>query len=233
MFLIGLTGGAATGKSTTSKYFRELGVPVIDADEVAKQIVEPGQPAFNEIKETFGQSVIDQMTGKIDRSALMSLILEDESKRQKLNGITHPRIFRRMIWQIAGFASKGHNYAVLDVPLLFESSGRLAKWFHKIIVVTCERDLQMQRLMESRQMTERESGKLIDVQMSLDQKAALANYVVENSGNFQDLKSQITEIHSELCKSNLHWKIRVGLGLALGGIFGLVFAISRKLIITK
>ena len=121
----------------------------------------------------------------------MSLILEDESKRQKLNGITHPRIFRRMIWEIASFAAKGHNYAVLDVPLLFESSGRLAKWFHKIIVVTCERDLQMQRLMESRQMTERESGKLIDVQMSLDQKAALANYVVENSGNFQDLKSQV------------------------------------------
>jgi len=231
MFLIGLTGGAATGKSTTSKYFRELGVPVIDADEVAKQIVEPGQPAFNEIQETFGQSVIDQVTGKIDRSALMSLILEDEAKRKKLDEITHPRIFRRMIWQIAGFASKGHNYAVLDVPLLFEK--RLAKWFHKIIVVTCERDLQMQRLMESRQMTERESGKLIDVQMSLDQKAALANYVVENSGNFQDLKSQIVEIHTELCKSNLHWKIRVGLGLALGGIFGLVFAMSRKFIIRK
>lgn len=232
MFLIGLTGGAATGKSTTSKYFRELGVPVIDADEVAKQIVEPGQPAFNEIQETFGQSVIDQMTGKIDRSALMSLILEDEAKRKKLDEITHPRIFRRMIWQIAGFASKGHNYAVLDVPLLFEKK-ILAKWFHKIIVVTCERDLQMQRLMESRQMTERESGKLIDVQMSLDQKAALANYVVENSGNFQDLKSQIVEIHTELCKSNLHWKIRVGLGLALGGIFGLVFAMSRKFIIRK
>ena len=63
----------------------------------------------------------------------MSLILEDESKRQKLNGITHPRIFRRMLWEIAGFASRGHNYAVLDVPLLFESSGRLVKWFHKII----------------------------------------------------------------------------------------------------
>ena len=68
-----------------------------------------------------------------DRAALMSLILEDESKRQKLNGITHPRIFRRMLWEIAGYASRGHNYAVLDVPLLFESSGRLAKWFHKII----------------------------------------------------------------------------------------------------
>ena len=76
-----------------------------------------------------------------DRAALMSLILEDESKRQKLNGITHPRIFRRMLWEIAGFASRGHNYAVLDVPLLFESSGRLVKWFHKIIgdiyVPTC------------------------------------------------------------------------------------------------
>ena len=137
----------------------------------------------------------------------MSLILEDESKRQKLNGITHPRIFRRMIWEIASFAAKGHNYAVLDVPLLFESSGRLAKWFHKIIVVTCERDLQMQRLMESRQMTERESGKLIDVQMSLDQKAALANYVVENSGNFQDLKSQVILFSLFLIRSGRTFKL--------------------------
>jgi len=231
MFLIGLTGGAATGKSTTSVYFRELGVPVIDADAVARQILEPGQPAFKEIEETFGQSVIDETTGKIDRAALMSLILEDEAKRKKLNQITHNRILRQMIKEIASIALKGHNYAVLDVPLLFES--KWDKWFHKILVVTCERDLQMQRLMESRKMTERESGKLIDVQMSLDQKAALANYVVENSGNFQDLKSQIVEIHTELSKSNLHWKIRVGLGLALGGIFGLVFAMSRKFIIRK
>ena len=123
----------------------------------------------------------------------MSLILEDETKRKKLNEITHSRILRRMIWEIASIASKGHNYAVLDVPLLFES--KWDKWFHKILGVTCERDLQMQRLMESRKMTERESGKLIDVQMSLDQKAALANYVVENSGNFQDLKSQVSQVH--------------------------------------
>merc|ERR1711894_133222 len=163
----------------------------------------------------------------------MSMILEDESKRRKLNGITHPKIFRRMLWEIASYTCLGHNYAVLDVPLLYESSGHLINWLHSVLVVTCERDLQMQRLMEARKMTERESGKLIDVQMSLDQKAALANYVVENSGNFQDLKSQITEIHAELCKSNLHWKIRVGIGLTLGGIFGLVFALSRKLIVSK
>ena len=75
----------------------------------------------------------------------MSLILEDESKRKILNGITHPRIVRRMIWEIATYAAKGHTYAVLDVPLLFESSEKFLKWFHKIIVVTCERDMQMQR----------------------------------------------------------------------------------------
>lgn len=122
----------------------------------------------------------------------MTIILEDNDKRQKLNGITHPRIMMRMIWEIASFAAKGHNYAVLDVPLLYESSGgKLTKWLHKVIVVTCERDLQMQRLMESRAMTERESGLLIDAQMSLDQKAAMADYVVENSGNLNDLKTQV------------------------------------------
>ena len=126
-----------------------------------------------------------------NRAALMSMILEDEAKRKLLNGITHPRIMRRMIWEIATYAARGHTYAVLDVPLLFESSGKLLKWFHKIIVVTCERDLQMQRLMEARSMSERESGLLIDAQMSLDQKASRADYVVENSANFEDLKSQV------------------------------------------
>ena len=103
----------------------------------------------------------------------MSLILEDEDQRRRLNAITHPRIFRRMLWEIASYAAKGHNYLVLDVPLLYESSGRtLTKWFHKIIVVTCERDLQMQRLMEARGMTERKSALLIDAQMSLEKKAS-------------------------------------------------------------
>ena len=80
-----------------------------------------------------------------NRAALMSLILEDETKRKQLNNITHPKILRRMIWEIATYAARGHTYAVLDVPLLFEEGGKLLKWFHKIIVVTCERDLQMQR----------------------------------------------------------------------------------------
>jgi dephospho-CoA kinase len=132
----------------------------------------------------------------------MSLILEDESKRRQLNGITHPRIFRRMLWEIASYAAKGHNYAVLDVPLLFESSAKLIKWFHKIIVVTCERDLQMQRLMEAREMTERNSGLLIDAQMDLEQKANRADYVVENSGNLQDLKTQVCKKHGSRVKAS-------------------------------
>ena len=162
-----------------------------------------------------------------DRAALMSMILEDESKRRKLNGITHPKIFRRMLWEIAGYACLGHNYAVLDVPLLYESSGHMINWLHSVLVVTCERDLQMQRLMEARKMTERESGLLIDAQMSLDQKAALADFVIENSSNFQDLKAQIVEIHAALSESKLHWKIRMGIGLAIGSIFGIVFAIKK------
>ena len=166
-----------------------------------------------------------------DRAALMSMILEDESKRRKLNGITHPKIFRRMLWEIAGYACLGHNYAVLDVPLLYESSGHMINWLHSVLVVTCERDLQMQRLMEARKMTERESGLLIDAQMSLDQKAALADFVIENSSNFQDLKAQIVEIHAALSESKLHWKIRMGIGLAIGSIFGIVFAIKKTHII--
>jgi len=87
-----------------------ISLPVIDADEVARKIVEPGEPAFLEIKTTFGQDVVDATTGNINRAALMSLILEDESKRKILNGITHPRIVRRMIWEIATYAAKGWRF---------------------------------------------------------------------------------------------------------------------------
>lgn len=229
MFLVGLTGGVGTGKSTTAAMFRELGVPIVDCDRIAKQIVEPGRPAWQKIKNEFGNNVlVGDESGHLDRDALRRIIVADDTKRRSLDRITHPYILWQMAWEVVSLAASGHNFAVLDIPLLFESGGRFINYLHKIAVVVCEPDLQIQRLMENRGMSEAESTALINVQMSLDKKSERADYVLENSGNLQDLKHQVTEIHQKLTKSTLHWKIRLGLGIALGGLMGVLYLVAKQ-----
>jgi len=227
MFLVGLTGGVATGKSTVSTMFRELGVPVIDADAMAKRIVEPGRKAWKEIRAEFGQSVFYD-NGELNRAALRTIIFEDEEQRQKLNRITHPEIYKEMFWEAVKCAAGGHQYVVLDLPLLFEA-GVMVSYMHKIIVVTCEEDLQLQRLMEQRQLTERDSKLMIGAQMPLEKKSEMAQFVIENSGSFTDTTEQVTRIHSTLKNSMFHWKVRLIFGLAVGGIFGVVFFVTKKM----
>jgi len=229
MFLIGLTGGVGTGKSTTAAMFRELGVPIVDCDLIAKQIVEPGRPAWLKIKNEFGSEVLlDDDSGKLDRDSLRRIILANDDKRRSLDRITHPYILWQMAWEVVSLAAAGNNFAVLDIPLLFESGGRFINYLHKIAVVVCEPDLQIQRLMENRGLSEAESTALINVQMSLDKKSEKADYVLENSGNLQDLKQQVLEIHQKLNQSKFHWKIRLGIGIALGGLMGVIYMVAKQ-----
>merc|ERR1711915_460110 len=110
---------------------------------------------------------------------------------------------------------------------LFEA-GVMVAYMHKIIVVTCEEDLQLQRLMEQRHLSERDSKLMIGAQMNMDQKAAMAQYVIENSGSIQDTCEQVSRIHKNLTKSFFHWKVRFFFGVAFGGLVGLVYLISKK-----
>jgi len=226
MFLVGLTGGVATGKSTVSNMFRELGVPVIDADAMARRIVEPGRKAWREIKTEFGPSVFHD-NGELNRAALRKVIFEEEEQRQKLNRITHPEIYKEMIWEAVKCGLAGYQYIIMDLPLLFEA-GVMVAYMHKIIVVTCEEDLQLQRLMEQRHLSERDSKLMIGAQMNLDKKAEMAQYVIENSGSIHDTHDQVSRIHRSLSKSFFHWRIRLYVGVAIGGVAGLVYLISRK-----
>jgi dephospho-CoA kinase len=226
MFLVGLTGGVATGKSTVSNMFREAGVPVIDADAMARRIVEPGRRAWRAIKEEFGQCVFHD-NGELNRAALRTIIFEDESQRQKLNRITHPEIYKEMCWEALKCAASGHQYIVMDLPLLFEA-GVMVAYMHKIVVVTCEEDLQLQRLMEQRHLTERDSKLMIGAQMNMDEKAAMAQFVIENSGSLQDTQEQVARIHTNLSKSFFHWRVRLYLGVAVGGLVGLVYFLTKK-----
>ena len=203
--------------------------------------------------------LLDDETGQLDRDALRRMMVADDNMRRSLDRITHPYILWQMAWEVVSLAAEGHSFAVLDIPLLFESGGKLLRllflsssygyisaslcsncisfhfltgrminYLHKIAVVVCERDLQIQRLMENRGMSEAESIALINVQMSLDQKSERADYVLENSGNLQDLKHQVVEIHQKLSQSSFHWKIRLGIGIAIGGLMGVFYLVAKQ-----
>jgi len=228
MFLVGLTGGVATGKSTVSNMFRELGVPVIDADAMARRIVEPGRTAWRAIKDEFGQCVFHD-NGELNRAALRTIIFEDEEQRQKLNRITHPEIYKEMWWEAVKCAASGYQYIIMDLPLLFEA-GVMVPYMHKIIVVTCEEDLQLQRLMEQRHLSERDAKLMIGAQMNLDQKSSMAQFVIENSGSLFDTTDQVSRIHSNLSHSFFHWKVRFLVGFTVGGFLGFIYYLSKKIV---
>ena len=120
------------------------------------------------------------------------MLCQDEDQRQKLNRITHPEIYKEMWWEAAKCAASGYQYIIMDLPLLFEA-GVMVPYMHKIIVVTCEEDLQLQRLMEQRHLSERDAKLMIGAQMNLDQKADRAQFVIENSGSLHDTTDQVSD----------------------------------------
>lgn len=207
MFIVGLTGGIATGKTTVSKVFRDNGVPVIDADAIARFVVEPGKPAWHKIKAAFGEGVFHSETGELDRDALGKLIFNSVDKRRILNEITHPEIHRIVYKEVIKCFFLGHNFVVLDLPLLFEC-GIMLNFMHKIITVTCEEDIQLTRLIDRSHLSEADAKKRIKQQMPLDLKCSKSHFVIENSGTLQDTEEQALKVLAVLQDSNQHWKIR-------------------------
>jgi len=232
MFLVGLTGdnsGIGTGKSTVSSLFTELNVPVVDSDEIARKVVQPGRKAWKQIRQVFGDDILEP-DGQINRPLLATIIFNNAERRQELNRITHPEIRKEIFWDIVCYLFRGYQFVVLDVPLLFES-GVWARHVHKIIVVTCEEDLQLQRLMDRNSLKESDAKARVAAQMPLRDKCAKADFVIENSGNLEDTREQVVKIYNELRQSRTHLKFRamVGfLGLCTGGILGVVIWLFRK-----
>ncbi|XP_063223906.1 dephospho-CoA kinase [Bacillus rossius redtenbacheri] len=216
MFIVGLTGGIGTGKSTVAEVFREYGIPVLDADVMARKVVEPGKKAWHKIKKEFGDEVFTA-DGSLNREALGELIFKDVEKRRKLNAITHPEIYNELFWAAVKCFFQGHQFIVMDLPLLFES-GSMLDYLHKIIVVTCEVDLQLQRLMDRNSMSESRAKLRIAAQMPLETKCERAHFVVENSGTVDDTRQQVVRIISLLRSSRAHWKLRALSGLCCAGL---------------
>lgn len=198
MHIIGLTGGIASGKSTVSKMLQDLGACIIDADKIARQIVEPGQPALSEIQAAFGRGVL-LSDGTLDRKKLGEIVFNNQTARQRLNAITHARIKLEIDEAVEKAAAAGYNIVVLDVPLLLEVG-----WQHltdTVWVVYIDRETQVARLMERDGLTSMEAMARIQSQMSLDDKKAYADTVINNSGSLAETRRQVTEALAVLNKS--------------------------------
>jgi len=189
--IIGLTGGIASGKSTVAKMLRELAIPVIDADEIAREVVQIGEDAYLQIVEQFGEGIL-QEDKNIDRLKLGSIVFNDEAKRKLLNRIVHPAIRQRMMQKKEEYASVGEQTVVLDIPLLFESN--LTHLVHKTIVVYVDDQIQLERLMERNGFSKEEAEVRIRAQLPLKEKVKKADAVIDNNGSLAQTKAQLLTI---------------------------------------
>lgn len=189
--IIGLTGSIASGKSTVAKMIESYGLPIVDADVVARQVVEPGTPTLKKIAEAFGPEVIAQ-DGSMDRAKVGSIIFHNEEMRQTLNGIIHPAIREEMLRQRDEFISFGEKNVFMDIPLLFES--KLEHFVEKIIVVSVNKEVQLQRLMERNGFAEEEANARIATQIPVKEKEQLADAVIHNNGTLEDTAIQLQNI---------------------------------------
>ncbi|ARK31690.1 dephospho-CoA kinase [Halalkalibacter krulwichiae] len=191
---IGLTGGIASGKSTVSKMVEDMGVPVIDADKVAREVVEPGSEALEKIRNHFGSTILNE-DGTLARKKLGAIIFQDPKERQVLNGIVHPAVRKRMEEWKQHYLNEGHQTIVYDIPLLFESN--LFHLVDKVIVVYVDYETQLKRLMERDQAGEQDAIQRIASQMPLAEKREQADYIIDNSYSLEETKKQLEGILKE------------------------------------
>lgn len=185
---IGLTGGIATGKSTVSTIFKENNIPVIDADVEARYVVEKGSEGYQLIVEEFGEDIL-LPDGNINRAKLGAIVFSYEKKRQKLNEITHPRIRQQMIEKKEQAIQNKERLVVLDIPLLFE--GKLQSIVDKVVVVSTDAHVQLERLMKRNGFSKEEALQRIYAQMPLEEKEKLADVVIFNNGTEEELKASV------------------------------------------
>lgn len=199
MLTVGLTGGIGSGKSEVSRRLAALGATVIDADQVAREVVEPGTPGLAAVVAEFGPEVL-RPDGSLDRERLASVVFGDDDARKRLNAIVHPLVGERTA-QLAAEAEAADPDGVLvyDVPLLVEAG--LASLYDVVVVVATDVETQVRRLTGKRGMTEADARARIAAQASLEDKLAVATYVIRNDGDLDELDRQVEEVWSHLAAS--------------------------------
>ncbi|HTN71664.1 MAG TPA: dephospho-CoA kinase [Methylomirabilota bacterium] len=191
MKLVGLTGGIASGKSTVAAILKRLGAAIINADDLSREVVQPGQDAWKEIVENFGAAIL-QDDKTLDRRKLRKMVFDNPEARKKLEAIIHPKVRALAEERIRELAAAGNAVIVYEVPLLFE--GQLHHWLRPVILVACDTAMQKKRLQDRDHLTTTEAQQHIAAQMSLEEKRKLADYIIENNGSMEDLEQQVKSI---------------------------------------
>ncbi len=191
---IGLTGGIASGKSTVSQMFKEAGIVVIDADVIARKVVEVGEEAYEQIVQSFGKDIL-LADETIDRQKLGSIVFFNEDKRLLLNSIVHPAVRKQMLKEKEEHLSNGEEIVILDIPLLFES--KLTALVDRTLLVYVDYETQLARLMNRNNLSMGEAEARIQSQMPLKDKIQLADAIIDNNGTIGATKDQLHEICKE------------------------------------
>lgn len=194
---IGLTGGIATGKSTVSKILRDLGLPVIDADFLAREVIEVGSIGFGRVVKEFGSEVLNDK-GEIDRVKLGEIVFNNSKKREALENIIHPLIHEMRSSERLKLEQQNFDLAFYDVPLLFEK--KLEGEFDAIVLVYCSEKLQRSRMQDRNNLNEEQISSRLKSQLSIDDKLKKSQFVIINQGSLSDLKLNVLSIVDELRK---------------------------------
>ena len=199
MLRVALTGGIATGKSHVLNEFRKRGVPCLDADELAHGVTTAGTEATSQIAERFGREVLDS-SGAVDRQKLGAIVFADRSARRALEEIVHPAVYRAIAAGMRAFELLDRSpIAMVDIPLLYET-GHAAD-FDRVVVTVCPRSLQIKRMKE-RGVSEAEAEQRLTAQMSADEKALRADYIIQTDDTMESTNAQVDQILEILRSSN-------------------------------
>ena len=190
VFRVGLTGGIASGKSTAAKFFGALGVPILDSDQIARDVVEPGQPPLERLVERFGTSILTP-DGHLDRPALRDIVFSDPKARADLEALTHPAIGAALE---ARSATAGGPYQVLVIPLLVEK--HLGSQVDRVLVVDCDEALQIRRLRARDGSTPAQAQAILDAQVSRSTRLKAADDVISNEADMSAVNQQVAVLHA-------------------------------------
>jgi dephospho-CoA kinase len=199
MKLIGLTGGIAGGKSMIADKFSTLGVPVIDTDILARQVVEKGQPAWFLLKETFPENCFSP-DGSLNRSVVANIVFSDIAMRQKLENIIHPAVYKTVDEAVKKLQKETPvpKYAIIVVPLLFETNAE--KRFDSVIAVMSKQKDMIDRMMKNRGYTRSHALNRIKSQLSVKEKCKRADYIIQNTGTIEETEKNVIKLHELLSK---------------------------------
>ncbi len=192
---IAVTGGIGSGKSVVCRMLAEKGLPVVSADELSRRAVAPGTPAYGQIVEYFGESIL-LADGNIDRPALRNVIRSDGKAKEVLESFVHPEVFRQMEKRLEEAARKEAAAIVMEVPLLFESG--MEKWFDCVILVFTPEEGRIRRIMERDGVSREEAGSMMKIQMPEEMKRKQAHRVIDNDGPMEETRRSVDRLHNRI-----------------------------------